>query len=83
MWQVAELMYARVAELKFDCICGVPYTALPIATAICLQHSKPMLMRRKEVCCLLVPELILVTGDSSGNAEHVRAHGALQGTHTP
>lgn len=48
--QVSELMFAKVAELKFDCLCGVPYTALPIATAMSLQHDKPMLMRRKEVC---------------------------------
>lgn len=47
--QVARLMYSKVKDVEFDIMCGVPYTALPIATAMSLTFGTPMVMRRKEV----------------------------------
>jgi hypothetical protein len=45
--QVSRMMWAQVKDIPFDIMCGVPYTALPIATCISLGFGLPMVMRRK------------------------------------
>ena len=45
----AARSYARLlADLPCERVCGVPYAALPIATAVALEADKPLIYPRKE-----------------------------------
>lgn len=46
---ICDLFYQQIKDLKFDFICGVPYSALTFASGVAYAHNIPMLLKRKEV----------------------------------
>ncbi|OGE81340.1 MAG: orotate phosphoribosyltransferase [Candidatus Doudnabacteria bacterium RIFCSPHIGHO2_01_FULL_43_23] len=46
---ISDLMWNKVKNLKFDFLCGIPYTALPFATIMSVENTVPMIMKRKEL----------------------------------
>ncbi|RIK44316.1 MAG: orotate phosphoribosyltransferase, partial [Chloroflexi bacterium] len=46
--QVARAYADRLRELRFDRLAGIPYAALPIATAISLEMNRPLIYPRRE-----------------------------------
>jgi len=44
---LAENLWKLVEDIPADRLCGVPYTAVPIATCLAQAHNIPMLLHRK------------------------------------
>lgn len=47
--KIAQALAEKARGLQYDVVAGIPYAALPIATAYCLETQKPLIYPRKEV----------------------------------
>jgi uridine monophosphate synthetase len=67
--QVMEEMFQVVQrnneglEVSFDQICGVPYTALPMATVLSIKEKLPLIIVRKEAKDYGTKQMVSVLSD--------------------
>eukprot|EP00894_Picocystis_sp_ML_P002611 jgi/Pico_ML_1/53128/g3733.t1 len=74
---VARAMNGAMKGTEYEVMCGVPYTALPIATVMSMYTDVPMLMRRKEVKdygTKKAIEVVLIDREQGG-AQHLASQG--------
>jgi len=45
---ISEQLWKLIEDLEFDHLCGVPYAALSLSSAMSMMHGKPMVVKRKE-----------------------------------
>ncbi len=48
LMEIAGAIQQTTQDCPFDLVCGVPYTALPFATALSIRQNIPMVLTRKE-----------------------------------
>lgn len=46
---ISKVIEEKVADLEYDLVAGIPYTALPMASIFSVQTNLPMIYSRKEV----------------------------------
>lgn len=46
--ELSQLLLAMLKDCRHELICGVPYAALPMATAMSLESKVPLIIKRKE-----------------------------------
>ena len=44
---IVDALWAKIKELKFDYICGLPYGAIPLASMLSIKYNIPMVLLRK------------------------------------
>lgn len=45
---ISDQLWELIKDLDFDHLCGVPYAALSLSSAISMRYNKPMIVKRKE-----------------------------------
>ncbi|KAJ8956697.1 hypothetical protein NQ318_014052 [Aromia moschata] len=76
METLATLLIEYLEKIKnFNLLCGVPYTALPIATVVSIKTAIPMVMRRSERNTTAPKNAIVLLNREQGGAKILENNG--------